>query len=169
LARAILEGKITEKTVTQAKAEVKRDLGGSAKGLSQEDLDALLEQKLEQKLREHTDKFSRELSGIEERRSFENQVKDFIDGTSDFDVYADAIDKWLDEHPDQSDIKVAYTAVKGLEALANAKKSLDSRAAEESKKMAANAGGGSGMTAGVIRDKSLIDELIGGRVDPNRF
>lgn len=161
-AKAALEGKLSiaqAQAATAAQAEVQSELSASgAKVATPEEIARLVEEKFAAK--------SRELEERDEYREFERKTNEFIERTSDFADYADAIDKWIDEH-DVTDIEVAYYAVKGKLSEESARKAAEEAAAEEAKQIILNAGPGGVTAQGLADGKSLADQLIGGRVNPN--
>lgn len=173
LAKAVLDGKVTvgdAEAVTGAHAEVKKDMGNKEYGkASPEDIEKRIMEKLEPKLNEQMATFQKGLSNVEARRDFERSVEKFVEETPDFEVYADAITEWLKENEGQYDVQVAYEAVKGREVLAKSKEDAEVKAAEEAKKVAANAGGGAGATLGEVEQKQIVDELIAPQSDANLF
>jgi len=173
LAKAVLDGKVSisdAEAVTDAHAEVKKDMGNKDYGkASSDDIEKLVMEKVEQKLNEQKSTFEKGISEIEERRDFERSVEKFVESVEDFDTYADEVTAWLQAHPDVYDISVAYEAVKGREVLAKSKENAEVRAAEEAKKVAANAAGGSGSNLGEVERKKLVDELIAPIGDANLF
>lgn len=162
LAKAVMDGKVSigdAKAVTQAHAEVKKEMGSKGyNAASPEDIARLVEEKVGE--------VRGELKEVEEMRSFEASVNDFIANTPDFSEYASEISDWLDEH-DVTDIKVAYYAVKGQVSEREAKKQAERDAAEYQKGMVAP-GGGSGSYY-VPNSGELVDQLIAGRTNPNLF
>ena len=168
LAKAALDGKLTIEgaaAVTQAHAEVKKDLGkGVYEKTSSEDIAKLIEEKVN-KVKEETQSQIKEL---EDARIFEASVQDFISRTPDFADYAKDINHWLDTH-DITDIEVAYWAVKGQLSDKEAKKLATENAAENAKNLALNAGGGGQRSNFVPAGDELIDSLIAGKGNPNVF
>lgn len=168
LAKAAMEGKISiqdAQVVTQAHAEVKKDLGKkSYDASSPEDIQRMIEEKVNTVRTE----LEAKVTAQDDMRSFERSVNDFIDRTEDFSTYASEIDAWLDEH-DTTDIQVAYYAVKGQVSEREAQKQAKEAAAEAAKDIALNAGGGSSNRTFVPQNSGLIDTLIAGRSNPNIF
>lgn len=169
LAQAALEGKVSigaAQEVTKAHEEVKKDLGttGYAKATPEQ-----VEELVNRKLDGVKSELRKEISDVEEMRSFENQTTAFIENTPDFADYAEPIQQWLEDHPDQDDIKIAYSAVKG-EALQRMQAEANTaQAGEAAKEVAANAAGGASQGSTILPDKSVIDSLIAGRSNPNVF
>lgn len=164
LAKAVAEGRVDVRdaaAVQQAHEQVKKDLGkeGYANAKPGE-IEKLIDSKVSL--------VRRELEEKAELQHFEDYTKKFIESTSDFSEYADAIDKWLDEH-DVTDIEIAYYAVKGQMSEASAKKAAEAAAADRAKDVMANASGG-GVTSQYSADGvPLVDKLIAGRPNPNSF
>lgn len=162
LAKAVIDGKVSigdAQAVTQAHTEVKKELGN--KGYNQtsaEDIAKLVEQKVGE--------VRGELKEVEEMRSFEAGVNEFIANTQDFSEYASEISDWLDEH-DVTDIRVAYYAVKGQVSEREAKKQAQRDAADYQKGNVAP-GGGNGAYY-VPNSGDIVDQLIAGRTNPNLF
>ena len=169
LAKAAMEGKITigeAQVISKANAEVKKELGSKEyKTTSPEEISKLIEEKVAAA----KDEFKSSLKEMEDTRSFEAKVNDFIANTPDFADYASEIDTWLDEH-DITDIQVAYYAVKGQLSEKAAKKAAGEAQGEYAKDVALNAGGGnSRRTDGGGDGENLVDSLIAGRSNPNIF
>lgn len=161
LAKAALEGKLTQAeatAATAAHAEVAADLGTAYQATSPEEIAKLVEAKVTEKLRT--------IEESNDIREFERKTNEFIEKTADFATYADEIDKWLDEH-DVTDIEIAYYAVKGKMSENDAKKAADEAAAEAAKNVVLNAAGG-GVQAQFTPDGTpIVDKLISGRPNPN--
>ncbi len=173
LAKAILEGKVKlgdATVVAKAHEEVKEGLGKKEyEKISASDLEKLVKEKAEEIVSEKIKGLATktEVSDSDEKREFENGIKEFVANTPDFQKYAGDINTWLEEHPDQYDIQIAYDAVKGKLLSGEAAKAEQVRQAEEAKKLAANAGGGYSKGASVRADNPLIDDLIARRSNPN--
>jgi len=177
LAKAALDGKVTiqeAETVSKAHDEVKEELGQKKYDkASPEDIQKLVEEKIAQSIKKASDDIEKKAikreSDSEAKRNFTKDFEDFTNATPDLKEYMPAIEKWFDKNPDQYDIKVAYAAVKGI-ALAEAEeKRKETEAAEEAKDVAANAAGGGSQTAAVINDRSIADELVAKKANPNIF
>jgi|ERR1035437_3799682 hypothetical protein len=169
LAKAAMEGKISiaeAQIVTKAQEEVKKDLGAKGfEGATSDEVARLVEEKA----REITNNFQKELKERDDLSAFEASVNDFITRTTDFPQYAAAIDKWLDDH-DVTDIRVAYYAVKGELSEKEAKKQASIDQAEAAKNFALNAGGGFGGNKTYIKgDDNMVDSLIASKANPNIF
>jgi len=168
LAQAVLEGKVKigdAKDVAEAHAQVKEDLGKDKYDkLGPDEIKKLVTDRLEESMKPVIDKlmkseqhFNKALTDAEERREY----------TPDYQDFAADIDKWFDEHPNQFDIEVAYYAVKGKQTTAEARKKAEEVAAEEAKKLAANAGGGQSRGNASVNDPDLVDKLFGDIRNPN--
>ena len=173
LAKAALEGKIGIKeaqVVTQAHAEVKKDLGTKQyNAMTPEDIEDLIERKLQETIKPVSAAVDAKLEDAEKLRNYENSINEFINSTPDFPEFADRITKWFNTHPEQDDIRIAYDAVKGKAIQEWHTKDQAKSEAELKKEMALNAGGGSGMGSGTIDDGTLVDKLIGNISNPNSF
>lgn len=178
LAQAVMDGKVDLKDATQVAevhAQVKDELGKDKYNkLSGDDIEKLVMRKIEssltpiiEKLGKSEQNLNKALTESDERREFENKVNGFIKNTNDFQDYAADVDKWFDEHPDQFDVEVAYYAVKGRKTTTEAMKQAEVTAAEEAKRLAANAGGGSSQGGAVINDPDFVDRLFGKVRNPN--
>lgn len=166
LAKAVSEGKISldkAAEVTKAHEDVKKDLGKKYDKTSADDIVKMVEDKMSN-FQEDIKKTLKEEKDVQK---FESKLDRFIEKTSDFAEYADAIDKWFDEHPSQTDIAVAYDAVKGKVLAGKAKEEADKKAAEDAKTLAGNQGGGAGQKTTIVKDQAVVDQLIGHRSDPN--
>ena len=170
LATAALEGKISVKeaeTVAKAHEEVKEDLGKKEYAQAKpEDVEKLIADKVG----ELSKKFDTKFEENEEIRRYTEDVKTFLLSKGDkFDEYAGAVDEYRTAHPEITDIRVIWDAVVGAEAQKARKKQDEEGVGEAAKDMAANAGGGTGVTTGVIKDKNLADQLIAGKTNANVF
>lgn len=171
LAKAAMEGKITigeAQVISKANADVKKELGKKEYDASSPEEIAKL---VEEKVAAAEDKFKNSLKEMEDTRSFEAKVNDFIANTPDFADYASEIDTWLDAHENITDIEVAYYAVKGQMSEKAAKKAAEEAQGEYAKDVALNAGGGNSRvtSAGGGDGGNLIDSLIAGSANPNIF
>lgn len=162
LANAVNEGKInlTDATVmTEAHKQVKQELGKEVKNLSTEEMTKLVEEKMQE--------IRNELSEKEDIKEFRDKTADFIASKPDFDKYADEVAKWFSDHPEQTDISIAYKSVKA-DHLERALATNDRSAlAEAAKNLALNATGGGGSTGGRGPDFDLFDSLVSSRSNPN--
>lgn len=174
LAQAIIEGKVNigdATTVAKAHEEVKKDLGKKDYDkATTEEIERLVDSKmatLKEEIKKVEAKAESKISGVEERRQFEKGVDEFIKSTPDFPEFAEDVTRWLDQHTDQFDIATAYYAVKGQKVTELARKEQETKAAEAAKELAANAAGGQSKGTQIIQDENLVDQLIGGRHNPN--
>lgn len=174
LAKAVMEGKVDVNTATQvadANAQVKKEMGDKAYNKAPGDeIEKRITEKIDgmnKKIEEVAKSTDKKINDANERVQYENYVTDFIKNTPDYTEYAETIAKWLEDHPDQWDIEIAYHTVKGKVLSDKAKTDADKNAAEEAKKLAGNAGGGAQTTT--VNDPNLVDSLIGGRKNPNIF
>ncbi len=166
LAKAVMEGKVTigeAEAVTKAHTEVKKDLG--TKGYAAADSEQIAKL-VEEKVNEVRKDLSKDLKEVEEIRSFEASVNEFVANTPDFPKYAEAISSWIDEH-DTTDIRVAYYAVKG-EAAERAEKEKAEKEAGEYQKGQVPAAGQSGSYY-IPEGNEVVDKLIAGKSNPNVF
>lgn len=168
IAKAALEGKVSiedAKIVDKAHEEVKKDLGKEGyEGASADEVSKMVEEKAKE-IQTEVDK---KLKERDEISAFESNVQDFITRTPDFGKYAEAVDKWLDDH-DVTDIAVAYYAVKGEISEKEAKKKAEEDKAKAGKDLALNATGGSNRATHIEGDSKVIDQLIAGKTNPNNF
>lgn len=164
IAQAVMEGRVDIRdaaAVQQAAETVKEKLG-------EEKFNLATPEAIQKLVENEANKIRKEFEEKADLKSFQEYSQQFIEKTSDFQEYADAVDKWLDTH-DVTDIEVAYYAVKGQMSESNAKKAADDAAAERAKEVMANATGG-GQTSQFAADGSpLVDRLISGRPNPNSF
>lgn len=168
LAKAVLEGKFSIKeaeTVTKAHEEVKKDIGT-------ENYNALKPEEIKKLVMEEIDKsisgVKKDMDEDKEFRNWEKKSEDFMSSTPDFPEYAEEISKWLDEH-NIDDVEIAYNAVKGIVLDKKIKEAEQKGAGEAAKAAAADLSGGPSQNASVVQDKKIVDELIGGRTNPNIF
>lgn len=171
LVTAILGGKVKieeAQQVADAHQQVKKEMG--AQDYKAATPEEIIQKVLEKALPEIEGKVEQRFKNADEMREFEATVQDFISKTPDFPQYADKINAWLDENPDQDNIAVAYFAVKGIEAQQKSSKDSDVAVSEAAKQAALNAGGGATPSGGKIEPKkNMADELIGNRSNPNSF
>ena len=143
----------------KAHDEVKKDMG--TKNFEKADpaeIAKQVEEKLTEKLEATTNELKGSIAEVEETRALERSLDEFIASTKDYPEYAEKILEWFDKHPEQYDIEVAYSAVKGKALSEKAAEEDKNRAAEESKSNAANAGGGQGSRTGKML---TAEETIG--------
>lgn len=169
LVKSITEGNISAQgaqAVTQAHTEVKDELGNKAyENISPEKLAKLIEDKAVE-IRKEMDGKLREAEDV---RAFEAEVNDFIANTSDFETYSAQVSTWLDKHPEVTDIKVAYYAVKGELSDGEARQKAEESRAEQAKRMALNAGGGGSQGGYFPEGVNPADALISGTSNPNNI
>lgn len=173
MAKAVLEGKVSLESataVTQAHQEVKQDLGKKEYAQkSPEEIEALVESKLSEKMAAFEKNFQKTSADKEELKEFEEGINTFIESTPDFAEVADRVEVYLQEHPELDDISVAYFAVKGIIAQEKIDEDLKVKAGENAKNVAANAAGGSSQTTVRTSSPEMVDRLIGGVINPNSF
>lgn len=169
LVKSITDGTLSPQgaqAVTQAHTEVKEELGTKAYDKASPDQ---LAKMIEEKTLEIRREMDGKLKEAEEVRAFEAEVNDFIANTSDFETYSKQIGTWLDNHPEVTDIKVAYFAVKGELSDGEAKAKADESRAEYEKRMAMNAGGGRSQGGYFPEGSNPADTLISGNSNPNNI
>ena len=161
LGKAVLEGKVSigdAEAVTAAAKEVTKEQGKTAMTqMTPEQIEKLIE-----------DKVSATRAELEEKASlkdFETTTQNFINDTPDFTEYADEIDTWLDKH-NVSDIEIAYYAVKGQMSTKQAEQAAAEAEAERAKELALNASGGGQSNQTTPDGRPVIDDLVGGPVNP---
>lgn len=173
LLESLQKGEVSPKEaekITQAHEDVKKDLGKEGyKEASKEEVEKMVSTRLEEEGSKISEQVNKRISESEEKRDFQDGITEFINSTPDFAEHADAVKEWFDEHPAQTDIAVAYEAVKGKSLEGRYKKEEDERAAEAAKDVAANASGGSGQQTGKVSNEELVDKLIGRTSNPNVF
>ena len=164
LAKAALEGRIDVRdaaAVQQAHDQVKSDLGKKAyEAANPDEVNKLVAAQVE--------KFRREFEEDRDLKEFQKYTQDFIAKTPDFQEHAEEIDKWLDTH-EVADIEVAYYAVKGKMSEEAAKKVAEAAAADRAKDVVSNASGGGQTVTAKADGRSLVDQLIAGKPNPNSF
>jgi hypothetical protein len=169
LAKAALEGKIKIEdaaVVSAAHDQVQKELGKKKyEGASPEDIAKLVEEKAAGIKEELTRSFNER----EELKTFEEKTAYFIANTSDFEKYANDVNTWLQDNPDQDNIEVAYYAVKGKALEKALEEGNESALAELRKEMALNAGGGSSQGGSITVDQNVVDSLISRGSAPNRL
>lgn len=164
IAQAVMEGRVDVRDaaiVQQASEAVKNKIGEKAYELATPDAVAKL-------VEAQVGKFRKEFEEKQDLQSFQDYTQKFIEKTSDFPEYQEAIDKWLDSH-DVSDIEVAYYAVKGQMSESNAQKVAEAAAAERAKELISNASGGGQSAQFSPEGVPLADKFISGRPNPNSF
>lgn len=169
LVTAVLEGKVKIEEAQQVAAaheQVKQEMGKKAfEGADAAEIEKRI---LDQALKAAGDVVEQRFKNLEEQKQFEDTVVEFINTTPDFPEYADKISVWLNEHPDQDDVEVAYHAVKGLVLSEKVGKDAEKATSEAAKAAAANAGGGSAPSSGQVDTGGDIwDKLVSKRGNPN--
>lgn len=158
---------INEEIVSKAHDDVKKQMGKKAYGEASSES---IEKMVTEKIKEETNKVMETIKENEELRSFEKRTVDFIERTPDFADLSEDIDKWLSDHPEISDIEIAYHAVKGALSVKDASEKAEEEAAERAKEIALNAAGGSSKANFIGSDKQdVIDSLISPKSNPNIF
>lgn len=169
IAKAAIEGRVTvgdAKIITQAHADVKKELGSKGyEKATPEEVTSLVEEQVS-KLKEE---FQSDMKRMEDERNFEKELNEFISKTPDFSNYAKEIEEWLDKHEEVTDVEVAYYAVKGQLSEKEAAKRAEEEKAEHAKNIALNAGGGLGGVNNIPEGTNVIDALVTGRSNPNIF
>lgn len=171
LVSAILEGKVKveeAQQVVEAQKQVEKEMGKEAfKNASPAEIE---KQILDKVLSAATAAVDERFKTLAEQEEFEDQVNEFISKTPDFEEYAAAISVWLNEHPDQDDIQIAYDAVKGKALADKLGKGTQEEINEAAKAAAANAGGGNAPSAGKLNaEQDPWDKLVAPRSNPNNF
>ena len=173
LAKAVSEGKVSiddATKVAEAHKEVKKDLGKKEyEKTDPEEIEKLISDKVDKIVDEKTTVLDKKISDSDDRRDFEEDVKEFVKNTSDFGEYSEKIADFFKENPKQHDIRVAYNAVKGEVLSTKQAKDDEVQAAEKAKELAGNAAGGKSQGAVIVQEKDKIDELIGDNANPNAF
>jgi len=173
LAQSVLEGKVSASDaneVTMAHEKIKKELGSKEyRKTSAEDIEKMISEKVNLKVAEETKNLKGVIKESDDRREFEDKVNSFVKNTPDFEKYAEEINAWLDEHPNQYDISIAYEAVKGREIINEAAKKESEKAVEAAKDLAGNAAGGLSQGGKIAEGKNLADELVSDISDPNVF
>jgi len=177
VAKSVLEGKLDAddaQKVTEAHDKVKKDMGDEKyEKADPKEVEAKvrgeLSEEFDKKITSVKEELQKTLNDSNQLRDFKQDVDNFIENTKDFEDYAEGIAKWLEENPDQDDIKIAYKTVKADAILEKQKTDDDTKKAEAAKDVAANAAGGVSQNAAVIDDKDVIDNLVSGNPTPNQF
>lgn len=168
LASAALEGKVNiadAAIVTEAHAQVKKELGNKEyKNMDSAEIEKMI---IEKASEISNNIVSTKLGEANSLNEFKQKTLDFVQNAPDFDKYADDITKWLEEHPDQDDVGVAYYAVKGLKYDEAIKSGNMQAIAEAAKELALNATGGAPQGGQMPNLSNLADRLIAGRSNPN--
>lgn len=173
LAQSVLEGKVSASDaneVTEAQKEVKKELGAKKYDkTSPEEIEKMISEKVNLRVTEETKSLKGTIRESDDRREFESKINDFVKNTPDFAKYSDEINAWLEEHPNQYDITVAYEAVKGKEVIGKAAKNEAEKAAEAAKDLAGNAAGGQSQGGKIVEGENIKDQLVSGRSSANVF
>jgi hypothetical protein len=169
LVSALLEGKVKiedAEQIVQAQEQIKQEMGNKAFG---EANPAEIEKRILDKVVATVNQtVEQRFKSVDEQKEFEDHVTEFINNTPDFPEYADKITVWLNEHPDQDDIEVAYSAVKGLVLSEKMSKDTQKTAGEIAKEVAANAGGGNAPSSGTVQTSTdPWDRLVSPKSNPN--
>ncbi len=171
LAKAVSEGKVSISDATEvadAHKEVKKDLGKKEyEKASPEEIENLISDKVDKIVEEKSVVLDKKISDSNEMRDFDDNVKEFVKNTPDWDEYSEQIADFFKENPKQHDIRIAYDAVKGKALSAKKAEDDETIAAEKAKELAGNAGGGTSQGAAIIQEKSKVDELIADGSNPN--
>jgi len=172
LLEQVLEGKIEKKdaeTVSKAHEDVKKDLGKKEYDKrTPEEINELLMGKISEATKATEEKFTQKLTDMEKLNEYQKVISDFITNTPDFAEYSEDINKFISEK-NIDDIEVAYNAVKGKKLQEVYKKEEDVRIGEAAKNLAGNAGGGASQSTSNLSNDELVDKLIFGQTDPNKF
>ena len=179
LAKAAIEGKISiseAEAVTKANEEVKKEIGKEEYSkLKPEEIEKKITEKVSNDVKKLGEEITKNVTKnvkktsdeAEEMRDYKESIDKFIKDTKDFPEYAEEINKWIDEHPEQDDIKIAYDVVKGRALQKKLEENSEVAKGEAAKAIAANAAGGGSQGATVVNDKSIVDQLIGNTSNPN--
>jgi len=179
LAQAVSDGKVSMKDaeeVTKAHEDVKKDLGDKKyKETDSKEINKLVDEKVSnvkeevnKAVKTATDTLERKITEKQRQKDFIEKTKEFIKNTPDYAEYANDVNKYMDER-NLSDIEVGYNAVKGIRYEKEKGEYLEKQKAEEAKKVALNAGGGSGRSSGIITDADEISNIVATSVNPNRL
>lgn len=165
LAQAVIENRVDIKdaAIVQAAHEsVKEKLGTQGyNAASTADITKMIETQV--------GKVRKEFEEKAELQSFEDYTRNFIQNTPDFQTYSGAIDQWLEDHDNITDIEVAYYAVKGRMSETAASRAAEEAAVQRSKDLMANASGGGVRTNYAADGTPLVDQLIANRSNANLF
>lgn len=176
LIKPVLEGKVSTEDagkITEAQKEIKKEMGSKKFGqVTGEELSEKLLTKMADMEKNFDKKIAtqnQEVQNAEVMREHKREIQGFIQNTPDYADHAESIVKYAEAHPEISDIKVLYSAVKG-EALQKAiddGKAKDT--AEAAKELALNAAAGGQKSMGAIENEDILDALIAPRSNPNVF
>lgn len=171
MAQAILDGKVTigeAKQITSANEEVKKELGKKEYDKrTPEEIEALIIQKAEEKFDEASKRLEAKLDNREEEKQFTDGIAAFIKNTPDYIDFADDVNQFFKDHPQQDDIEVAYRAVKTdkLQSILEGRNGTE--AAAYAKQLAMNASEGD-VRGGTISSKSgAFEDFVSTSVNPN--
>ncbi|MCK9369579.1 hypothetical protein M0R04_06700 [Candidatus Dojkabacteria bacterium] len=170
LISAVLDGKVKieeAQQVAEAHDEVKKEMGKEA--FDKANI-AEIEKRIVEKVTNTVNQtVEQHFRSDNEQKEFENHVTTFIANTKDFPDYADRISTWLNDHPDQDDIEVAYHAVKGIVLAEAQAKANQVNTGDAAKDVAANAGGVNAPSAGAVVTPSVDpwDQLVSRKSNPN--
>jgi hypothetical protein len=172
LSKAIVEGKIsteTAKEVTQAKEEVKEELGKDFIKLTPQQLEKLVDEKLNERLDTFKEKIDTEFSKHKVSDEAEKENSAFVSRTPDIAEYADEINEWLSEPSHQNiwRLEDAYYAIKGRRFMTRAAEKKAKEETEAKKQIALNANGASSQ-AGTLEKDNLVDSIFSGHVNANK-
>lgn len=173
LVQAVLDGKVSFKEaekVTEAHEQVKEDLGKKGYETSTpEQINNLVEKKVNEITAGVEERVKKTFLAEKEERDYEEKVKDFVRNTSDFAEYSIDINKYLELHPNLSDIEIAYQAVKGIRLQKEREASIEKDKAEAAKNFATNVSNGGSRSSSMIKDPDEISKFIGVISNPNKF
>lgn len=164
MAKAILDGKVSMGEATKiadANEKVKQELGASEYSkLSPEDLEARISQKVEERVSQKLKELDAKFDSHEEERKFTQRIEKFIANTPDYSEYAEDVNKFFEEHPHESDIEIAYKAVKAD----HLQKKLDEKngkdAAEYAKELALNNAAGDNRGGSVPTEGTAFEDFV---------
>lgn len=172
LLKAVVDGKVSvseAEVVTKAHETVKKEVGQKAyKDMSPEDIVKKVTENVMDSMRKEQEEFKQEVAETDDQRAYAKHTVDFFSAQLDYAELAPRIKKYIDEH-DVYEPEVIYAAVKGEVEMEKAVKDKQKKEGEDAKNIVANAAGGASQTATVIEDKNVVDELIGGKSNPNVF
>lgn len=168
LASAAMEGKVNltdAQIVSEAHTQIKKELGDNQyKHMNSAEIEKLVAEKASEIANSIVNTKMGEAESLNE---FKEKTVNFVQSTPDFEKYADDVTKWLEEHPDQDDISVAYYAVKGQKYDEVLKSGDAELIAETAKELALNATGGGPKGGQMPDNRSIADSLIAPRGNPN--
>jgi len=169
LIEKVTSGEITQKQaedLTSANEAVKKEKGNSYDKLSGEEIEKLIEKKLESVKGE----VDSSINEIEEKRAYEMAVKNFTEQHPDIADLAEDIGEWLDKHPNVTDLPVAYYAVKGELTEKQARKQAEKEQKDYAKNLILSSGAGNaGLSSGTIKSSEIVDGLIADSANTDLF